>query len=119
MIMHMGALTTSAMVPNLIHVVINNGAHESVGGQPTSGFRIDMPAIATACGYASARRAVNEDRIRSSVSEALRQPGSAFIEIRTRAGARANLGRPKSSPVQSKAGFMRSLGVQVQSKSPG
>jgi phosphonopyruvate decarboxylase len=111
MIMHMGSLTTSATIPNLMHCVINNGAHESVGGQPTQGFRIDMPAIAKACGYATAKRVVTAAEIRQTVSAALAVPGASFIEIRTRAGARANLGRPKSTPAEAKRGFMRWLGV--------
>jgi phosphonopyruvate decarboxylase len=112
MIMHMGALTTSATIPNLLHAVINNGAHESVGGQPTQGFRIDMPAIAKACGYARSARAATADEIRAAVAAALAAGGASFIEIRTRLGARADLSRPKSTPAESKRGFMRSLGAQ-------
>lgn len=112
MIMHMGALTTSATIPNLLHAVINNGAHESVGGQPTQGFRIDMPAIAKACGYATSARAAAADEIRAAVAAALAARGASFIEIRTRLGARADLSRPKSRPAESKRGFMRSLGAQ-------
>lgn len=52
-IMHMGAMTmvSKTDVPNLLHVILNNGAHESVGGQPSAGHRIDFTAIAAACGY--------------------------------------------------------------------
>jgi phosphonopyruvate decarboxylase len=110
MIMHMGALTTSATIANLIHIVINNGAHESVGGQPTQGFRIDMPMIAQACGYEAVRRAENASEVREAITAALAASGASFIEIRTRPGSRADLGRPKSSPAQSKHGFMRFLG---------
>jgi phosphonopyruvate decarboxylase len=113
MIMHMGGLTTSAKIPNLLHIVINNGAHESVGGQPTQGFRIDMPAIAKACGYTAASRVASAKEIREAIKAALAAPAASFIEIRTRTGARANLGRPKSSPAQSKLALMRSLGVQT------
>jgi len=112
-IMHMGGLTTSATIPNLMHVVINNGAHESVGGQPTQGLRIDLTAIARACGYVTAAQANTPDEIRNAIRTALACPGSSFLEIRTRAGARADLGRPKDSPAQSKLTFMRALG-QIQ-----
>ena len=112
MIMHMGALTTSATIPNLLHAVINNGAHESVGGQPTQGFRIDMPGIAKACGYAMSARAATADEIRAAVASALAARGASFIEVRTRVGARADLSRPKSTPAESKQGFMRFLGAQ-------
>jgi phosphonopyruvate decarboxylase len=111
MIMHMGALTTSATISNLMHIVINNGAHESVGGQPTQGFRVDLPLIARACGYAMIRRALTGDQIREAIHAALAAPGSSFVEIRTRVGARENLGRPKTSPVEAKRRFMRSVGA--------
>jgi phosphonopyruvate decarboxylase len=112
MIMHMGALTTSATIPNLLHAVLNNGAHESVGGQPTQGFRIDMPAIAKACGYASNARAATADEIRGAVAAAFAAGGASFIEVRTRLGARADLSRPRSTPAESKQAFMRFLGAQ-------
>lgn len=109
-IMHMGGLTTSATISNLMHIVINNGAHESVGGQPTQALRIDVTAIARACGYGTAARANAPDAIRAAIRTALASPGSSFLEIRTNTGARENLGRPKDSPVQSKLNFMHSIG---------
>ncbi len=112
MIMHMGALTTSGTIPNLLHVVINNGGHESVGGQPTQGFRIDMPAIAKACGYATSRRTTTAPEIHEAVGAALTATGASFIEIRTRMGSRADLGRPRSTPSDLKRYFMRSLSIQ-------
>ena len=109
-IMHMGGLATSASIPNLMHIVINNGAHESVGGQPTQALRIDLTAIARACGYMTAQQANTADDIRIAIDTALDTPGSSFLEIRTTIGARPNLGRPKDSPVQSKLSFMRAIG---------
>lgn len=52
-IMHMGSLAiVGQRAPrNYIHIVFNNGAHDSVGGQPTVGLDIDIPEIAKACGY--------------------------------------------------------------------
>lgn len=95
LIMHMGGITTAAAIPNLSHVVINNGAHDSVGGQPTRGFEIDMPALARACGYGTACRVTEAGEIGRAICEAVSAHGSTFIEIRTRLGSRANLGRPE------------------------
>jgi phosphonopyruvate decarboxylase len=109
LIMHMGGLTTSATVPNLLHVVMNNGTHESVGGLPTRGFEIDMPALALACGYGAAWRAVNSAELAESVKAALSGRCSGFIEVRISSSSRANLDRPKQSPEAAKEGFMRFL----------
>jgi phosphonopyruvate decarboxylase len=110
LIMHMGGMTTSAGLPNLLHVVLNNGTHDSTGGQPTRGFAIDMPGIARACGYGAAARATDRAGIRDAVETALRsRRGSAFIEIRTRAGSRTDLTRPQTTPRDAKRDFMRTF----------
>ncbi len=109
LIMHMGGMATSAALPNLLHVVMNNGTHESVGGQPTRGFAIDMPALARACGYATVRQATSRVEVGHAVENALAVRGSAFLEIRTSSSSRANLARPKAAPPHAKQGFMRSL----------
>jgi phosphonopyruvate decarboxylase len=106
-IMHMGGLSTTASLGNLTHIVINNGAHESVGGQPTQGFAMDFCAIALALGYGSAQRA-------KSISEILEVLGgtdrsadrSRFLEVQVRVGSRDDLGRPTRSPAQTKLAFM-------------
>lgn len=101
-IMQMGNLAIAGQsgCTNLHHIVLNNAAHDSVGGQPTVGGAIDLPAIATACGY----------RIAPSL-DTLFAPASApsFLEIRVAKGARADLGRPKEPPQANKALFMDTL----------
>jgi phosphonopyruvate decarboxylase len=109
LIMHMGGMATSATLPNLLHIVMNNGTHESVGGQLTRGFAIDMPALARACGYATAQQATGRAEIRGAVENALAARGSAFLEIRTSSSSRTNLARPEAAPRHAKRGFMRSL----------
>ncbi|MEA3035253.1 MAG: phosphonopyruvate decarboxylase [Sphingomonadales bacterium] len=109
LIMHMGGMTTSATIPNLLHLVMNNGAHESAGGLASRGFAIDMPALARACGYDSAARAERLDGIGPAIGRALATPGSAFIEIRTAMGSRPDLSRPKGALAEAKRGFMRQL----------
>lgn len=101
-IMHAGNLAIAGQsgCANLFHVVLNNAAHDSVGGQPTVAGAIDLPAIAAACGY----------RLVPSL-DALFAPGSSpsFLEIRVAKGARSDLGRPKEPPQANKALFMDSL----------
>jgi phosphonopyruvate decarboxylase len=110
LIMHMGGLTTSATVPNLLHVLMNNGTHESVGGQPTKGLEIDMPAIARACGYGSAETATDAEQLDGAVRRA-NGGRSAFIEVRVCSASRPNLGRPVRSPKSAKQSFMQFLQV--------
>jgi phosphonopyruvate decarboxylase len=111
-IMHMGALAVIGKLgpANLLHVVLNNGAHDSVGGQPTVGHEIDLPAIARACGYRDAA-SVSEPEALESAFEALRmREGPRLLEVRVRKGARKDLGRPKSTPIENRDALMRRLG---------
>ena len=88
-IMHMGALTmvSKVPVPNLMHIVLNNGAHESVGGQPSAGHRVDFTKIAEACGYATVGRAVtNAEELKAAVSQLRKAGRAAFIDCRVHKG---------------------------------
>lgn len=107
-IMHMGALTNIGnLAPaNYIHVLFNNGAHESVGGQPTLGFNIDVEAIARACGYTHAISVETEDDITSAISDAISNQGPSLIEIKVSINSREDLGRPKTTPIENKEAFM-------------
>lgn len=95
-IMQMGnmAIVGQSGCGNLTHIVLNNAAHDSVGGQPTVGAKINLKAIAKACGY--------------------NRPGAPkFLEVKVAKGARADLGRPKEPPLVNKKLFMKTLGVKV------
>ena len=111
-IMHMGnmAITASMQPKNYVHVVFNNGAHDSVGGQPTVGLLIDMPAIAKAMGYKQVYSVSSKDELESLLaSSALQQPsfeGPVLIEIRVKKGNRKDLGRPTTTPIQNKEALM-------------
>lgn len=109
LIMHMGGLgiTGERQPKNLYHVVLNNGAHESVGGQPTVGFHLDIPAIARACGYPAAERVRSAGDLARALPGFLEQPGPALLEIQVALGSRAELGRPDRSPRENKEAFMR------------
>ena len=105
-LMHMGALAAIGVKKprNLVHIVLNNGAHDSVGGQPTIALDIDLPGVARACGYVNVYSARTVAELRA-VLEAKRD-GLTFIEVRVKKGARKDLGRPKSSPVENKVELM-------------
>lgn len=113
LIMHMGMLPIIGTLspPNLVHVVMNNGAHDSVGGQPTVGFNMDVVAAARACGYRAAWCASSLDELETGISHALGQPGPLLLDVRVAKGARKGLGRPKSTPAQNKHSFMVATGV--------
>ena len=111
-LMHLGSLAIigSQAPRNLKHVLINNGAHDSVGGQPTAATRIDMPAIARACGYLSAEIATSAQEARAGVQGLHETDGPAFMEIRVASQPYTEAGRPTTTPVENKAAFMRALG---------
>ncbi|MCB9709052.1 MAG: phosphonopyruvate decarboxylase [Myxococcales bacterium] len=110
-IMHMGALSTiGALAPNNFrHVVLNNAAHDSVGGQPTVGFAVDFAAIARGCGYNGAVRADNDTDLRSHLQALTSGGGPVLVEIRIHKGARPDLGRPTESPAALKRSVMHYL----------
>ena len=89
--------------------MINNGAHDSVGGQATAGYAIDIPAIAEACGYREARRIVRADEVESAMDWLRATPGPVLLEIMTNKGARSDLGRPSIVPSDNKLTFMENL----------
>jgi phosphonopyruvate decarboxylase len=111
LIMHMGGLATIGRrgLKNFKHLLINNGAHESVGGQPTGGFDVDFPAIAKACGYLYTDRAIDTGELSSKLETLAETNGPGFLEIRTQYGARSDLGRPTTTPIENKIAFMRRL----------
>ena len=110
-IMHMGgmAIISDQKPKNYIHVVFNNGAHDSVGGQPTVGLKIDLPVIAKAAGYPYAFSVENKDDLSVILSEVKNLVGPVFIEIKVRKGNRKDLGRPTTTPIQNKEAFMAFL----------
>lgn len=110
-LMHMGSL---AIVGNLkpenyLHIVFNNGAHDSVGGQPTVASCIKLPEIALAVGYRHIYEADDEDSIKEVLEKAILHTGPTFIEIKVRKGARKDLGRPTTTPTQNKEALMEFL----------
>lgn len=111
LIMHLGGLAVigGRQIQNLRHVVINNGAHDSVGGQPTDGYNIDIPAIAKACGYNKVLVSESHDDLESKLTDLRENKGPALLEVRVNKGARSDLGRPTTTPTENKENFMRFL----------
>jgi phosphonopyruvate decarboxylase len=107
-LMHMGAMAVigASRTANLIHVLFNNEAHESVGGLPTVGGRADFAKIAKACGYERVFRIEKEEELDEAFHAVDASRGLAFIEIKIRIGSRADLGRPKLSPSDGKEAFI-------------
>ena len=110
-LMHLGAMAViGANRPeNLIHVVINNGAHETVGGMPTVAGQIDLVAIARACGYPSAVRVDSFDALDAALAAARDRHALSLIEVKCSLGAREDLGRPTTTALENKQNFMNYL----------
>lgn len=109
MLMHMGSLTISAQQSNLLHIVLNNGAHDSVGGQPTIAAQLPLAEIASAAGYAQVFSVSGTEDLKTVLQQAVHSGKSSFIEVLCRKGARADLGRPTRTPTQNKQDFMQFL----------
>lgn len=112
-LMHMGAMAVigSLRPHNLVHIVINNGAHETVGGMPTVAAGISLAAVAEACGYPHAVSVERYDELKEALREAKARRELSLIEAKCAIGSRKNLGRPTATAAENKRGFMEYLGV--------
>lgn len=110
-IMHLGsmAIVASKAPKNYVHVVFNNGAHDSVGGQPTVGLKIDLPAVAQAVGYKSNFSVDNKADLNAVLDKAKGATGPILLEVKVKKGNRKDLGRPTTTPVQNKEALMKFL----------
>ena len=111
-LMHLGALAIVGRRADghFLHVVLNNAAHDSVGGQPTVADAVDLPAAARACGYAVLPLASTLEGIAAALADSpFEGTRPSFLEIRVRKGARKDLGRPTVAPAASKTAFMAAL----------
>ncbi|AEE15727.1 phosphonopyruvate decarboxylase [Treponema brennaborense] len=115
-IMQMGGMATigTRNPANLCHFVLNNGAHDSVGGQPTVGLQIKLSDIARSCGYKKTYDIATAKELDTALAEIEEKQRNGkeeltFVEIKVCKGARKDLGRPKSTPQQNKTVFMEFL----------
>lgn len=107
-LMHMGAMAVlgSSRPKNLIHVVINNGAHETVGGMPTVADNINLAVIAKACGYPNATTCSTFEELDAALETAKKRNELSLIEAKCSIGAREDLGRPTTTAFENKQNFM-------------
>lgn len=110
-LMHMGSMAVlgSNKPKNLIHVVINNGAHETVGGMPTVAGSIDLVGIAKACGYPYAVSVNSFEDLDRELEAAKVRRELSLIEVKCSIGAREDLGRPTTTALENKQNFMKYL----------
>ena len=110
-IMQMGGMATigTRNPSNMVHIVLNNGAHDSVGGQPTVGRQIDLCGIAKACGYENVVKASTKEELDAILKDKNTFDKLTFIEVLVRKGARKDLGRPKTTPQENKKAMMEFL----------
>ena len=107
-IMHMGsaAIVGTSKTENFVHIVLNNGAHDSVGGQETAGFKINIAEIAKNCGYGAVFEAKNKNEVTQCLESIKSIQCPILLEIKVNKGSRQNLGRPTTTPIENKKSFM-------------
>lgn len=110
-LMHLGAMAVvgASGVQNMVHIIINNGAHETVGGMPTVAAKIDLIKIAQGCGYPRAVSVTTFDEIDRALEQARKADELFLIEAKCAIGARADLGRPTTTARENKERFMQAL----------
>lgn len=110
-LMHMGSMAVlgASHPKNLIHVVINNGAHETVGGMPTAAGSVDLTQVAKACGYPYAVCVDSFELLDQELKAAKARNDLSFIEVKCSIGAREDLGRPTTTAIENKVRFMEYL----------
>ncbi len=113
--MHMGSMAISGTknLQNLIHIVFNNGCHESVGGQPTVAQKISLSKVASSLGYGFSQTVKDEKTFIDAINKAKRFPSTSFIEVLVRPGHRADIGRPTTTPIQNKIALMETLDQDI------
>lgn len=115
MLMHLGglALIGQRKPPNLIHILLNNEAHESVGGAPTISKDMNWQQIAEGCGYPSTYKVENLEDLKKMLPKMKTSQTLNFVEVLCAIGSRDDLGRPKESPEENKGNFMKQLGQNL------
>lgn len=110
-IMHMGSMAVVASLApkNYVHVVFNNGAHDSVGGQPTVGLKIDLQGVAKSVNYKSAFSVHSKEALEQALNDIASMECPIFLEVKVKKGNRKDLGRPTTTPIQNKEALMTFL----------
>lgn len=111
-LMHLGsvAIIADKAPENFVHVIFNNGAHDSVGGQPTVGLKVNLAGIAKAAGYKDAFSVTTADDLGSALKALKTMRGPVLLEVRVHRGNRKDLGRPTATPIQNRDALMEFMG---------
>ncbi|NQU79389.1 phosphonopyruvate decarboxylase [Candidatus Woesearchaeota archaeon] len=110
-IMQMGALATTGHYKpkNFYHIVFDNQSYDSTGGQPTISDTINFEQVAVACGYVSAKTVETKEQLMSALDLMKVAEGPSMLIIKVNKGARKDLGRPTTTPIENKEAFMAFL----------
>jgi len=110
-LMHMGSLAINGQsgLKNFKHIILNNSAHLSVGGQPTCAHDISFSDIASACGYEKTDSIEDEKELAQMCKSMFALSGPLLFDIKINTEVRSNLGRPKLSPIEQKDDFKKNL----------
>lgn len=111
LLMQMGSLSTIGHYQpnNLYHIVFDNQAYDSTGGQPTVSGTTFLADVANACGYATTQKVSTVDELSRAVNNIFTFKGPYFLVVKVDRGSRDNLSRPTTSPIQNKIAFMKHL----------
>ncbi len=111
-LMHLGsvAIIADKAPENFVHVIFNNGAHDSVGGQPTVGLKVNLAEIAKAAGYKDAVSVTTAEDLGSALKVLKTMRGPVLLEVRVHRGNRKDLGRPTTTPIQNRDALMEFMG---------
>lgn len=111
-LMHLGsvAIIADKAPENFVHVIFNNGAHDSVGGQPTVGLKVNLAGIAKAAGYKDAVSVTIAEDLGSALKVLKTMRGPVLLEVRVHRGNRKDLGRPTTTPIQNRDALMEFMG---------
>lgn len=111
-LMHLGsvAIIADKAPENFVHVIFNNGAHDSVGGQPTVGLKVNLAGIAKAAGYKDAVSVTTAEDLGSALKTLKTMRGPVLLEVRVHRGNRKDLGRPTTTPIQNRDALMEFMG---------
>ena len=110
MLMRLGALATLAYEhpDNLVHILLDNEAHESTGGQSTVSHSMDLAGVAVSCGYERVARITTSEELETLLRD--RTPGLRFVSLKTRHGVPADLPRPTVTPREVARRIAKTLG---------
>lgn len=111
-LMHMGSFSMACQMKpaNFLHIILNNGAHESVGGQPSAGCKVDFSLIAAGSGYNTVGRPVTtKEELTRALNKLDLSSGPSFIDFRIRKGLKGALPPLQIDPDQLISDFMDQL----------